>query len=168
MIIFKTFQMIEPPWYLWSRRCLLRALTRLVSRFQGTPLSVSVPLGDVILFAFFSRFLFFLSWNFKKYENVLSQIFFVGGTIGSVVPLIGPTTASDWLPLYLAKTDNFIFYRLIGILNGHFIYRIELAMIDYPYIDGQISKRLYHLDLFDIYLCDISLCEIVLPKLPTC
>ena len=98
----------------------------------------------------------------------MSQIFFVDGTIGSVVPLIGPTTASDWLPLYLAKTDNFIFYRLIGILNGHFIYRIELAMVDYPYIDGQISKRLYHLDLFDIYLCDISLREIVLPKLPTC
>ena len=63
----------------------------------------------------------------------MSQIFLVGGTIGSVVPLIGPTTASDWLPLYLAKTDNFIFYRLIGILNGHFIYRIELAMVDYPY-----------------------------------
>ena len=39
----------------------------------------------------------------------MSQIFFVGGTIGSVVPLIGPTTASDWLPLYLAKTDNLIF-----------------------------------------------------------
>ena len=82
-------------------------------RFQGNPLETNVPLGDGFLYASFSRFLFFLSLKYEKYDKVMSQIFFVGDIIGSVVPLMGPTTASDWLPhlalLYLAKTDNIIF-----------------------------------------------------------